>query len=127
MSPEINWPNDVEAAKHHVSFDFILSLQVRMQEKGITVKDLADKVGLTEARVNQFFKSPRKMTLETMNDWALAVGLKLSVVVYDDGDLKHIPVFGETFNHLWITHGKPYSFNECEAIRKKCSDCVKGA
>ena len=60
--------------------DFLEDLQRTMKEKQISQKDLAEKIGKTEAYVSKVINSNiSNFTLETMVQLAMAVGSRLTV------------------------------------------------
>lgn len=73
---------------------------------------LARKLGVSAGRISQVLNNPGNLTLKTMIEYARALGLKISVVTYDDGDPKNLngPVDAEIFEQCWIRHGKPLDF-----------------
>ena len=63
--------------------DFLEDLQRTMKEKQISQKDLAEKIGKTEAYVSKVINSNiSNFTLETMVQLAMAVGSRLTVELH---------------------------------------------
>lgn len=98
--------DNAEKLAHWVAYDFIAQLKHRAQAKGWSRKDLASKLGLSESRVSQVFHHPPNLTQRTMCEYARALGLGLSVVLYDD-DGSSEPIGAEVFRAAWEKLGKP--------------------
>ena len=62
--------------------------------------------------VQDFLHKCEKITLESMIELARTLGMKVSVVAYDDGDPhnNHGPVDSEIFLRCWEKCGKPTTF-----------------
>jgi hypothetical protein len=100
---------DIESFRYRLGSDFVEDLEARMKALGLNHASLAKKKGVTQARVSQVFNNPGNLTLESMIEWSRAAGLKISVVVYDDGDAKNElgPIPAEVFQQCWELCGKP--------------------
>ena len=65
--------------------DFLEDLQRTMKEKQISQKDLAEKIGKTEAYVSKVINSNiSNFTLKTMVQLAMAVGCRLSMAMLSE-------------------------------------------
>jgi len=97
-----------EALKYAIASDFICQLQNKMDADGTSQKDVAKKIGKSEGYISQVINRPGNLTLKTMVDLARAVGLKVSIVAYEDetGD-KTGPVISQIFETCWEKAGKP--------------------
>ena len=97
---------------NRLSFDFITQLAKRMDALGLNQTTLGRKLKLTSGRVSQIFNNPGNLTLNKMTEYARAVGMKISVVAYDDGDPNNErgPVTSEIFALCWEKYGKPHDF-----------------
>ncbi len=124
---QIQWPNDLKSFRYQITFDFVTSLSHRMKLKNITQKKLAQKLGVTEGRISQVINNPGNFTLQSMVEWAHAVEMKPSVILYDDKDPNYQkpPVYADAFVQLWDIHGKPHNFGDIQAIRDLCSQCER--
>lgn len=73
---------------------------------------LAKKLGVSAGRISQVLNNPGNLRLKTMIQYARALGLKIAVVAYDDGDPKNLngPVDAEIFEQCWVRSGKPLDF-----------------
>lgn len=116
-----------ELYKNTITFEFMMALYAKMEEKGISLEELAAKLGKTEKYVEKKFNDPGKLSLDTMVPWAAALGLKVSVVPYDDQDpsFEKMPVYSGMFAGIWETIGRPHIFEELEAIKCSCKSCSK--
>lgn len=100
---------DIESFRYRLGSDFVEDLESKMKALGLNHVSLAKKKGVSQARVSQVFNNPGNLTLESMIEWSRAAGLKISVVVYDDGDAKNElgPIPAEVFQKCWELCGKP--------------------
>lgn len=95
-----------------VAADFASQVELKLTDGPILQKDLAHLLNVTEAAVSQTLTRPGNMKLEKMIKYARALGMKLSVVLYDDGDAenKRGPVHSDIFKICWEKQGKPMDF-----------------
>lgn len=101
-----------DAFLHKISFDFIAQLEKKIAELGITHGTLARKLGVSEGAVSHILNNPENLTLKTVIAYARVLGLKVSVVAYDDGDRNNErgPIDSELFAACWERAGKPADF-----------------
>jgi transcriptional regulator with XRE-family HTH domain len=80
--------------------------------------DLAKKLGVTESAVSQTINGGGCAQLNTVIKYAQAVGLKVSLVAYDDGDSgnQRGPVDSKIFEACWNTKNKPTDFFELNEV-----------
>jgi transcriptional regulator with XRE-family HTH domain len=85
---------------------------------------LAKKLGVTGGRISQVLNNPGNLRLKTMIEYARALGLKISVVTYDDNDPENLngPVDAEIFEQCWVRTGKPLDFFALQAATPPTSD-----
>lgn len=95
-----------------IRFDFITQLEKKMESVPLTQADLAKKLVLTEGAVSQILNNPSNLTLKTIVRYARAVGLKVSIIAYDDNDPNNNNglINSEIFNICWEKQGKPTDF-----------------
>jgi transcriptional regulator with XRE-family HTH domain len=107
---EKHWTsNSVEDYRFSVGFNFCESILTRMHEKHMSQKKFAKRLGVTEGRVSQILNHPGNMTLSSMIKWAKVVGMKVSVLAYNDGDPKNLkgPIPEYVFIKCWELNKKP--------------------
>lgn len=99
-----------------ISQDFVCQLQLRMESKGISNADLAAKLSVSEGRVSQVLNTCSNPTLATVVRYAKALGMKVAIVIYDDGDGDNEkgPIISEIFGKCWEKQGKPQDFFDLE-------------
>lgn len=93
---------------YRIASDFIEQLREKIKGKGAQ-KRLAKKLNVSPGRISQVLNNPKNLTLETMVEWARALGLKISVIAYDDDDKKNErgPINAEIFRLCWEHAKKP--------------------
>jgi hypothetical protein len=102
-----------ESAKdlaYHLSLDFFTQLQDRFEESELMQKEFAQKVQRSPGRVSQIFNSPPpNPKVDSVVRYAQALGLKVSIVAYDDEDGPNDkgPIFSGVFAKCWEVMGKP--------------------
>jgi len=101
-----------EAFVHRISSDFVAQLEKRMEAIPITQGALAKRLGVSEGAVSQILNNPQNLTLKTIVAYARALGIKVSLVAYDDNDPlnERGPVNSEIFSVCWENAGKPSDF-----------------
>ncbi|ASN68820.1 hypothetical protein 7AX3_78 [uncultured Caudovirales phage] len=67
------------SASEELTFDVTEEILIIMEDKGITKKDLADKLGKSKAYISQLLSGSKNMTLRTLSDLCFALGVKPSV------------------------------------------------
>ena len=93
-----------------ITFDFIAQLEHKLETSGTTQSEMARKMNVTEGAVSQILNLGRtNLNLRTMVKCARALGMKLAVVAYDDGDPQNErgPVGSEIFANCWDRTGRP--------------------
>jgi transcriptional regulator with XRE-family HTH domain len=103
---------------YSIASDFIEQLQQKMDELPMSQSELAAKLGVTEGRVSQILNKPSNLKLEKIIEYARALGMKVAIVAYDDGDSanKQGPVPAGIFNLCWEKARKPVNFRDVEKV-----------
>jgi len=112
-----------------VAMDFLTELDRVMDEQGISQRDLAKRLGISEGRVSQVVNNPGNLTLRSVVEWARALEMKVALVAYDDGDRNNDrgPVFSGVFHECWKALGKPIDGWSLEAALGASSNSVMEA
>lgn len=110
MNKKQNWTE--ESPKDFVFYiasDFVDKLEDEMKESGLSKKGLAKRLGVSAGRVSQIFHNPGNLTLEMIVRCARAVGIKVAVLAYNDGDKGNVngPIIPEVFYECWNRSGNP--------------------
>ena len=108
----LNWTERSTADfVYKISFDFVLQLESKMNGE-ISQKQLAEKLGVSVGRVSQVMNNPGNLTLRKIVEYSRALGLKVAIVAYDDGDSQNQngPVNSEIFAKCWSMCGRPTDF-----------------
>lgn len=94
---------------YRISYDFVVQLEERLEQLNMKKSDLAKKLNVSKGRVSQLLNNPGNMTLDLMIQYARAVGLKLSVLAYDDDDKDNErgPINADVFRICWERANKP--------------------
>lgn len=92
--------------------DFITQLEAKMDLMSISQDEYAKKLTLSKGRVSQLLNHPTNFKLETIIKYARALGMKISLVAYDDNDPQNTkgPINSEIFRMCWEQSGKPRDF-----------------
>ena len=95
-----------------IAADFIAQLENKMESLNISQDELAQKIGVTKGRVSQLINHPGNISLAKMIEYAKALGMKVSIVAYEDNDPenKKGPIDSEIFRICWEKAGKPRDF-----------------
>jgi transcriptional regulator with XRE-family HTH domain len=97
---------------HRLSFDFMTQLAKRLESSPINKNELAERLRVSKGRVSQVFNNPGNITLKRAVEYARALGMKVSVVAYDDHDPNNHngPISSEIFSICWQRAGEPADF-----------------
>jgi transcriptional regulator with XRE-family HTH domain len=98
---------NVDDLAFRVGFDFVAQLETKLEAEGLDKSDFAQKVGVSPGRVSQFFNSPSNLRVKSMVQYAHAVGMKVALVAYEDGDPNKGPISPEVFTACWRRLGRP--------------------
>jgi len=95
-----------------IASDFIAQLENKMESLSISQGELAKKMGVTKGAVSLWINHPGNVKLGKMIEYAKALGMKVSVVAYEDDDPenKKGPIDAEIFRICWEQLGKPRDF-----------------
>jgi transcriptional regulator with XRE-family HTH domain len=103
---------------YSISLDFFTQLDDRIEESGISRKELSEKLNVTPSAVSQTLNNPPENPhLETLVQYARQLGLKVAIVSYDDDDPDNDkgPIYSGIFEKSWKAMGCPRDlsmFNE---------------
>lgn len=92
--------------------DLFAQLEDKMESERITKDKFAEKLGITKGRVSQILNHPGNITLGNVVKLSKALGMKVSLVAYEDDDLSNTrgPINSEIFRICWQKLGKPQDF-----------------
>jgi predicted XRE-type DNA-binding protein len=99
---------------YRIASDFVAQLEMKLEAKAMGRKEYAVALGVTPGRVSQFLNDPGSFELSTMVNYAQPLGMKVSVVVYEDGDPQNQngPISSQVFNTCWTRCGSPHDVFE---------------
>jgi transcriptional regulator with XRE-family HTH domain len=80
-------------------------------------RGLAERLGIGESAVSQVLNNPNNLTLKTIIKYARALGLKISLLAYDDRDTRG-PIGSDVFAECWERMGRP---QDLSALPEKAS------
>lgn len=118
MEPTTHWTADsIADFVYRISSDFVAQLETKLEEKSMTRKEYARALDVTPARVSQFLNDPGSFELSSMVSYAKPLGMKISVVAYDDGDSGNDngPISSQVFNTCWARCGSPHDMFQAAA------------
>ncbi len=91
MSEKVNfeqWLDDLRTAPEYkatgLALDFVLACERKREELGLSYADVARKLNVSRARVNQLFRGECNMTLVTMQSLADALELRIEIRAVQD-------------------------------------------
>lgn len=108
--PSPHWTEEsTDAYKYALTFDFIDQVEAQIELKGITFEQLAVTVNYSPESLKKLFENPWDMTIEFMIKLCKAVGMKLSLLAYDDNDPENYggPINSQIILNCWEDRGKP--------------------
>lgn len=115
---------------YRIGADYVSQLENAMEATTphMSQDDLSRKLKVSKGRVSQVLNSPGNLNLKTVIEYARAIGKKVAIVLYDDGDPKNNngPINSQIFTECWSNAGKPSDFFDLQSInaRKSTSQVV---
>jgi transcriptional regulator with XRE-family HTH domain len=107
--------------RYAIAFDFVAQVQEVMASRGLSQKDLAMRLELSEGRVSQFLNDPGNLTLKTIVRIARLLGCKATVVLYEDSDAANTrgPVVADVFKTCWEMAQQPRFLSDIDEDRRR--------
>jgi transcriptional regulator with XRE-family HTH domain len=104
---------------YKIGADYVRQIERKIPGAVPTQAKLAARLDVSEGRVSQVLKHPGNITLRTIVEYARALGLKVAVIAYDDGDPKNFagPINAEIFTSCWEMSGRPRDFFDLNEMR----------
>ena len=120
-----HWSENLDNFRFFIASELMLTIDERLEELNLTRRDLAKKLGVAESAVSQRFSNPNNMSLKLMIEYLRALGMKLSLIAYDDGDYDNIkgPIPADIFTNIWEILGKPEDGLDLMSIKEICGKC----
>lgn len=105
----MHWSEEsVETYADCMGGDFLSEIEAFMIEKMISGGQLASMLEITEEELTQIFEKPAELSLKTISEITMKLGLRPSIVcVEKDPERKHGPVHPCIFAKCWEKQGKP--------------------
>lgn len=113
MSTERHWTErSVDDFVQRITFDFTTQIEKELESGKSSQAELAKELGVSEGRVSQVLNNPGNLGLKSVVKYARAIGRKVALVLYDDGDSENRngPVNSEIFSTCWERAGRPADF-----------------
>jgi transcriptional regulator with XRE-family HTH domain len=104
---------------YSISSNFVAQIETKIEEEGISQNEIACKMNKTSGRVSQVLNNPGNLSIRVMVELARALGMKVSIVAYDDHDPNNDsgPVDPDVFVKCWEHAGRPANlFNVDDAF-----------
>jgi len=95
---------------YSIASDFIDQLQEKMEALGMKQSQLAEAARVSKSYVSKVFKNPGNLSLETLVKFARTVGMKVSIVAYEDKndpDNTRGPINSDIFRLCWERAERP--------------------
>jgi transcriptional regulator with XRE-family HTH domain len=101
---------------YSISASFTAQLERRMQKKEVSRTSLAARLNKTTGRVSQVLNDPGNLSLRLIVEYARSLGLKVSLVAYDDDDPDNTkgPINPEVFVKSWEKLNRPVDLFEVD-------------
>ncbi len=119
MNKDQHWTErSVEDFVQRITFDFTTQIEKALEGSNTSHADLAKDLRVSEGRVSQILNNPGNLGLKNVVKYARAIGRKVALVLYDDGDSENRsgPVNSEIFSTCWEHAGKPADFFEMDVL-----------
>jgi len=116
LNPAKHWTSrSVEDFTYRIASDFLAQVENQIEKYGPSKTELAQRLERTAGRISQMF-NPGNITVGSAVRLCGAVGMKVALVAYDDGDLANNngPINSEIFHQCWKQMGSPTDFYELQ-------------
>jgi transcriptional regulator with XRE-family HTH domain len=90
-----------------------------LRELGVTQKELADRLGLSEARVSRILNARENMTLRTLTDVAWALGFRFVPTLVPFEDRSRTPAANDPPPPAWIERQRQLVARSRQAVGPK--------
>lgn len=101
--------------------NFVIAVEIYMEEHGKNYKDLAKllNAGIDEVMVK--VNNPSTFSLADLYRWTKALGIKFIIFMYDDQDPSNIqgPLNTEILRQCWELLGKPRTQADIDEAKKR--------
>jgi transcriptional regulator with XRE-family HTH domain len=103
---------------YNISSNFVAQLETRMEDMPMSKTELAERIGKTNGRVSQVFNDPGNLSLRVIVEYARALGMKVGIIAYDDGDPgnNNGPINPDVFVASWEKVGRPSDLFEVAEV-----------
>lgn len=122
MTNGTHWTErNTEDFLYSIASDFIEALKEKMKVLGWNQTKLASLAKVDKSYVSRTFKDPGNLTLETIVKFSRTVGMKVSILAYEDkADPTNTrgPVDPEVFRLCWENEGAPADLWEVKQKRR---------
>src|SRR4051794_37739593 len=107
----------VENFTFRIASDFLAQIESQLETDGTNRSKIAQLIGRSKGRVSQLF-NPGNITLGSDVRLCRALGMKVSLVAYNDKDPNNQngPIDSEVFSKCWAKLGAPRTYFEFDAI-----------
>src|ERR1019366_8163297 len=100
---------DSDAFVYAIASDFVAQIETKLEQEGMSRKAYGKLLDVTPGRVSQLLNDPSSFNLRSVVNCARALGMKVSIVAYEDGDSTNIsgPINSQVFASCWENFGRP--------------------
>jgi len=107
---------------YSISSNFVAQIETKIEEEGVSQNEIASKMNKTSGRISQVLNNPGNLSIRVMVELARALGMKVSIVAYDDHDPNNDlgPIAPDVFVKCWERAGYPASLLDVEKL-SSCS------
>ena len=107
---------DIAHFVYNISSNFMAQLEAKMEKDEITRTGLANRLKKTNGRISQVFNNPGNLSLRVIAELARTLGMKVSIVAYDDKDPGNQkgPIDPDVFVKCWEMANRPTNLFEVQ-------------
>lgn len=110
METVTHWTeNSITDFVYNISSNFVAQIETKIEAEEISQNEIANKMNKSSGRISQLLNNPGNLSIRVMVELARALGMKVSIVAYDDDDSDNNrgPIDPDVFVKCWKRAGRP--------------------
>src|ERR1700693_2418280 len=118
--------NDTDAFVHAIASDFVGQIETKLETERMSRRGFASLLHVSPGRVSQTLNDPSGFNLRTIVNYARVLGMKVSIVAYEDDDPTNDrgPISAAVFATCWRQSGRPQDLANFSAVPMTAGNAI---